>query len=185
MRWDTLFDDLEAQATSFDRAERAAEVDERTRGEVGTLELWDRMRAAVGAQLRLRLISGAVIAGRLMRAGPDWLLMEEDGARETVVVTGALLGVRGLGRHSAVPDSAGVVESRVGVRQVLRRVARDRSSVRVLLTDGSVLDATIDRVGANFIEVAEHSAAEPRRRHEVRDVELVPLTAVAAVRRSV
>jgi hypothetical protein len=47
------------------------------------------------------------------------------------------------------------------------------------------MGGTIDRVGADFIEVATHPAGEARRRADVRDVELVTLAAIAAVRRSV
>jgi hypothetical protein len=185
MRWDALFADLEAQAVTFEQAERAAEVEERTRGEVGGLRLVDRARAAVGAPLRLRVQCGFAVAGRLSRVGPDWLLLDEDGGRETVVALHALLSARGFGRYSAVPGSAGIVEARIGLRHVLRGIARDRSAIRVHLTDGTTVHATLDRVGADFIEVATHSAAEPRRRQEVRDVELLPVVAVAAVRRSI
>jgi hypothetical protein len=185
MRWDALFDDLEAQTAALEHAERAAEVEERTRGEVGGLGLVDRARAAIGTPLRVRLLGGAALAGRLGRIGPDWLLIDEDGGRETVVAIAAIAGVRGLGRYSAVPGTAGIVASRIGLRQVLRGIARDRSAVRLQLTDGTTVDATLDRIGADFVEVATHSAAEPRRQQDVRDVELVPLTAIAAVRRSV
>jgi hypothetical protein len=41
---------------------------------------------------------------------------------------------------------------------------------------------TIDRVGADFIEVAVHAAWEPRRASAVRLVALVPLTAIVLVR---
>jgi hypothetical protein len=185
MRWDALFDDLEAQTAALEHAERAAEVEERTRGEVGGLGLVDRARAAVGTPLRVRLLGGVALTGRLGRIGPDWLLIDEDGGRETVVAIAAIAGVRGLGRYSAVPGTAGIVASRIGMRQVLRGIARDRSAVRLQLTDGTTVDATLDRVGADFVEVATHAAAEPRRRQDVRDVELVPLAAIAAVRRSV
>jgi hypothetical protein len=49
MRWDALFADLEAQAEALERAERAAEVDERARIEVGALGLLERLRPAIGA----------------------------------------------------------------------------------------------------------------------------------------
>jgi hypothetical protein len=78
-----------------------------------------------------------------------------------------------------------VVESRIGIRQLLRAIARDRSPVRVHLLDGSVVDATIDRVGADFIEVATHLPGERRRRADVSDVLIVPLAAITAVARSV
>jgi hypothetical protein len=74
------------------------------------------------------------------------------------------------------------------LRAALRGIARDRSTVRIHLTSGNTqfdaVDATIDRVGADFLEVAAHSAGAARRRAEVRETELVPFTAVVAVRRS-
>jgi hypothetical protein len=185
MRWDGLFADLEAQAVSFDQAQRAAEIDERTRGELGALRWRDRARVAVGAPLRLRLANGMTASGTLARVGSDWLLLDEGAGREIVVASAAVLTVRGLGRYAAVPDSEGVVESRLGLRHALRGIARDRSNVHVHLSDSSILAATVDRVGADFIEVATHPAGEARRREHVLEVELVPLSAVVAVRRSI
>jgi hypothetical protein len=185
VRWNELFADLEAQAARLEQAERAGEIDERTRGEVGSLRWRDRARAAVGTPLRLRLSGGLAASGVLARVGPDWLLIDEGRGREALVVSRAVLAVRGLGRYAAVPDSEGVVEARLGLRHALRGIARDRSSVRVHLVDGATIDATIDRVGADFVDLAQHPAGEARRRQEVREVELVPLTAIATVRRSV
>jgi hypothetical protein len=70
------------------------------------------------------------------------------------------------------------------MRSALRGIARDRSVVRIDLTgtDGA-LDGTIDRVGADFVDVAEHPPGEPRRRGNVRSSVLVPTAAIAAVRR--
>lgn len=185
MRWQELFADLEAQAREIERAERAGEIDERTRAEVGALRWLDRARAATGAGVRLRVAGGVVLSGALERVGPDWLLLDEGAGREAVVAAAAVQGVRGLGRYAAVPDSAGVVESRLGLRAALRGIARDRSTVRLHLVDGSVVDAAIDRVGSDFVDVAALAAGEARRRSEVRDSELIPFPALAAVRRSV
>lgn len=198
MRWDALFADLEAQADALAVAERAAEIETRTRGELATLTVVDRLAGSVGAPVRLRLDGGVQVAGRLARVGPDWLLVDEGAGREVLVVTGRVLAVRGLGRLTAVPGatSAGVaasaaatVTARLGLRQALRGIARDRSIVRLLLAvndaaDGAV-DGTIDRVGADFVELAAHPAGEARRQRDVREVELVPLSALVAVRRAV
>ena len=184
MRWDALFADLAAQGEALEWAELDSEVAERVRGEVGGLSLVDRARAAVGTELRLRLRGQSDVGGRLAGAGSDWLLLHEPDGREVLVAVAQLVSVRGLPRSSATPGSAGLVESRIGLRQLLRAIARDRSAVRVHLVDGSTLDATIDRVGADFVEVATHLPGEPRRRAEVRDVVTVPLTAMVAVRRS-
>jgi hypothetical protein len=180
-----LFADLAAQGAALEQAALDGELAERVRGEVGGLGLYDRARAAIGAQLRLRVRGPLEISGRLAGAGPDWLLVDEPDGRETLVALAQLVLVRGLPRYSAVPGSAGVVESRIGVRQLLRAIARDRSAVRVHLDDGTVVDATLDRVGADFVELATHLPGEPRRRAGVRDVAAVPITAIAAVRRSV
>ncbi|HZE48427.1 MAG TPA: hypothetical protein VE074_02630, partial [Jatrophihabitantaceae bacterium] len=61
---------------------------------------------------------------------------------------------------------------------------RDRSAVRIGDRSGVTIDGTIDRLGADFIEVAEHAAGESRRPADVRDVLVIPLAALAVVRRS-
>ena len=183
MRWDGLFADLEAQAEALEIAERAAEVEERARVEFGRITLLDRLRPAVGSPVRLRCLGGTTVAGVLRRVGPDWLLVDERAEREAVVAAAALASVSGLPRVSAPPDSADVVESRLGLRHVLRGIARDRSPVRLVDRAGTILDGTIDRLGADFVELAEHPAGELRRRVDVRDVVAVPVGALAVVRR--
>ncbi|MGI8677355.1 MAG: hypothetical protein ACR2LX_01430 [Jatrophihabitans sp.] len=184
MRWNDLFADLEAQAAALETAERAGEIDERTRAEIGSLGLLERLRGAVGLPLRLRGAGSLAVTGRLDRVGPDWVLVEEGAGREVLLATAALVSVRGLVRYSATPDSLSVLESRLGLRHALRGIARDRSAVRLHLVDGSTVDATIDRIGADFLEVATHAAGEARRRQDVRDCELLPVTALVAVRRA-
>ena len=184
MRWDGLFADLEAQAEALERGERAAEVEERARIKVASLTVLDRLRAAVGTPLRMQVAGAATLSGLLGRVGPDWLLLDEGAGREVVVALAAVQGVWGLSRLSAVSDSATALESRLALPHVLRGIARDRCAVRICLVNGSSLDATIDRVGADFLEAAVHPAGETRRRTEVRDVVLVAYAALAAVHRS-
>lgn len=184
MRWDDLFADLDAQADALEVAERAAEIGERTRIEVGALGLSDRLRAALDVALRVETLGGLSVTGTVQRCGADWVLLDEDAGREALLALDAIRAVHGLGRLSAVPGTAGVVAARLTLRSALRGIARDRSAVRLHLLDGETFGATIDRVGADFIEVARHPMGEARRRTEVRDVVLVPIGAVAAVRRA-
>jgi hypothetical protein len=189
MRWEALFADLEAQAEALENAERAAQVEELVRGEIAELSVLDRLRAALGAPLRLRTTTGITVTGTLSRVGPDWLLIDEGAGRETVVVLSAVLDVSGLGRFSAGAGSVGLVTSRLGLRHALRGIARDRSTVRLHLasdrTELGVRSATIDRVGSDFVELAVHPPGESRRRDEVRDVLLVPFSALVALSREV
>lgn len=184
-RWDAVFADLQAQAEALEVAERAAEVQDRVRAEVGALTVVDRLRPAIGTTVRLRTVGGAAYAGTLARVGPDWVLLAQEGDRELLVRLAAVTGISGLGRLSTVPDSMDAVSLRLRLWFVLRRVARDRSPVSVRLADATTLTATIDRVGADFVEVAVLAPGEPRRAGAVRDVLVVPMSALVSVARSV
>ena len=183
MRWDGLFGDLEAQAAALEIAVRAGDVEARMRSELSRLQLINRLRAAVGNPLRIRCVAGETLTGALLRVGAQWLLVEEAAGREALVALDAVLTVAGLGSLSAPADSVGAVESRLGLAHALRGVARDRSGARITLVDGSVVNGTVDRVGADFVEVAIHPAGEMRRRSEVRDVVVIAISAIAVVRR--
>ena len=182
MRWDAMFADLQAQAEALEVAERAAEVRDRVRAEVGGLAVLDRLQPAVGAALRLRTAAGH-LTGVLSRVGPDWLLLDGDGGREVLVPLAAVSAIAGLSRQSAVPGTMDAVSARLGLWFVLRRIARDRSPVLLQLADGSSLSATLDRVGTDFVEAAVTGPGEPRRAAAVREVLLVPLPALMSVSR--
>jgi hypothetical protein len=183
VRWAALFADLAAQHDALEQAELAAEVAERIRGEVSGLGVLDRLRAAVGAELHVALRGGTRLVGTLNRVGIDWLLLTAPDRVEVLVATPQLLSVRGLHRAAAVPGTMGLVESRIGIRQPLRALARDRAVVRCHLIDGSAHDGVIDRVAADFVDLTP--ARGTHQRGERSRDELVMIAAIAAVRRSV
>jgi len=184
MRWEELFADLEAQFAQAGAAELAAEVADRTRREMGRIRLVDRLRAVTGHELSLTVAGGGLLSGRLAEVGPDWVLLTESFGRDALVPLAAVLGVTGLGGRAAYPGSEGAVVKRLRLTHALRAVARDRSPVSCLLVDSSTLTGTIDRVGADFVDVAEHPPGEPRRPSAVRAVRSIPIAALAVVRHS-
>jgi len=184
VRWETLFADLSAQAEALERIERDVDVADRTRIETASIRLRDRLAAAVDQSVRLRCAGGVAVSGRLAQVGSDWLLMDEGSAREALLPLAALLTAGGVRRRALDVLPAGSVASRLGVRHVLRGIARDRSAVLLHLVDGTTISGTIDRVGADFVEVAVHAAGEARRRADVVDVAVVANGALAAVRRA-
>ena len=153
---------------------------DRTRREAGLIRTVDRLRAARGAEVVLALPGGGLLGGVLRDAGDDWLLVEQPGAREVLVPLAAVLSVTGLGRRTA--QDAGEVARRLDLRWALRGLARSRTAVQVGLVDGAVLSGTLDRVGADHVDLAEHVAGQERRASSVQGVRLVPLVAVAMVR---
>jgi hypothetical protein len=184
VRWDELFDDLEAQLAEAELADLHAEVADRTRREVALLHLVDRLRPVVGRALTLRLLGAGVVEGQLTAMGPDWLLLAEVGGRDALVARTAVIAVGGLAAQTAAPQSEGAVAARLNLAFALRAIVRDRSPVMVTLIDGSTTAGTPDRVGADFLEIAEHPQGELRRREAVRGVRTYPLTAIAVVRRT-
>src|SRR4051812_8632101 len=96
VRWDALFTDLEGQLVAAAAAELAAEVEDRSRREVGRLHLADRARLAVGAQLSVGLGAAGVTLGTLLRAGPDWWLLDAAAGLQQLVCTQAVMWVSGL-----------------------------------------------------------------------------------------
>ncbi len=180
-RWSALFADLEAEAADADRADFRAEVADRTRREYALLRLVDRLRPAVGQALVLGLTAGSSVTGRLAELGADWLLVDE-GVTAALVPMPQVLTVAGLGALSAPPRSPAESRAALDLRYALRRLARDRAPVSVALVDGNQVVGTCDRVGRDFVEVAEHPVGEPRRRTAVRQVRAVQLSAISVIR---
>jgi hypothetical protein len=182
VRWEALFADLDAQLAAADAAELAAEVSDRSRREAARLRLTDRARPAIGAELSIGLGAAGVATGRLLRAGPDWWLLATTGGGDVLVCTAAVSWVSGLPVLAGDPDAVSAVEGKLGLGYALRGIARDRSPVTLLLRDGAALTGTVDRVGADFVDLAEHAPGEARRAGAVRGGRSVPLAALALVR---
>ncbi len=183
-RWEHLFADLEGLVEREDRAEFDAEMADRVRVESGRIRLVDRFRAAVGHRVTLGLLAQHMATGVVRDVGPDWLLLAESQAREVLVPLSAVGTVRGLGDLSAVPGSEGRVLAKLDLRYALRRLARDRVALTAILATGAAVHGTCDRVGADFVEIAEHAAGEPRRPRAVREVTAVPIGALVLMRPS-
>lgn len=182
MRWEGLFRDLEAQLDAAEEADLVGEIAERSRLEIARVALVDRLRMAVGAELTLQLFGGASVQGAVERVGADWLLLDAAGQPPALVPLGAIAAMSGLPALAGDAAGIGAVAARLDLAYALRVIARDRSAVTVVLRDGSRLAGTIDRVGADFVELAEHPQGEPRRSAGVRAARTIPLAGLAVVR---
>jgi hypothetical protein len=181
MRWQQLFADLQAQFEAEEAAEDRVTGASRARAETGAVDLVRRLRGSVGLPLTLRCSGAGAVAGTLVDAGVDWVLLEDEQGRSVLVANAAVRAVGGLGRRTAAEEH-GVVRARMDLRWALRGLARDRSAVQIVLDDGGRLTGTLDRVGADHVELAEHPGDLPRRAEAVQAVSAVVIGAIAVVR---
>lgn len=181
MRWEDLFDDLEGQAESLERAEREAEVADRTRSEVGQITLISRLRSHVGGELSIQLVGGASFSGSLVRLGADWMLLACP--REVVVPLAGVATVANLPWESVSPHGVEMVASRLTLSTVFRAMAVDRARITLRLTDQTTVSGTPDRVGRDCVDLAVHHGDEAPRAAAISMRTTVPYSAIIAVMR--
>ncbi|ALX66713.1 hypothetical protein [Microbacterium sp. XT11] len=195
MHWDRLFEDLEGQLASEWEAEKAALDAESERLRISRLELRDRLRVLCSAHAAttVDLPGGRRMRVALRALGADWVAVEPldgdgPGIARTVRIV-PLDAVRGLstdhGMVLASLEDQGEQErslrERMALGFVLRDLARRRVPVRLSTIDGGDLYGTIDRAGADHLDVALHDAGDVRRASSVRGFSIVPFSALAWV----
>jgi len=176
-RWERLFADLEAQVAAEELRERDLEIADRTRRERALTTLGGRLAAHRGELVDLHLVAGIRVHGRLIDLGADWLALAPTPHRAVLVPLSAVVGVGGLGPRTFEGGSA----RRFALGSALREISRDRRRVQVLDTAGKATEGTIDVVGADFVDLAEHPRDEARRGDNVRAARTIPFAAIACV----
>ncbi|MGY6497574.1 MAG: hypothetical protein ACXIUP_05035 [Microcella sp.] len=193
MRWDHLFDDLAGQLEHELTAGEAELQKEEERLRLGRLGVRERIVALKRTrdpalnELGLVLRNGARVRLKPLTVGRDWMAGDLDGRddAQAVVPFDAIESI--TLRDEQVPpsllpdDSKPDLSSRLGLSFLLRDLCRRRVAVRID-TLGSSVTGTIDRVGRDHIDLAEHDLDTPRRRDEVRGLRLVRLDQFVVLR---
>lgn len=197
MRWDRLFDDLEGQLEHELGIEQVDLTAEEERLRVGRLAFRDRLIAMSGPasdrrELDLVLVDGTPLRLRVASTGRDWVAGEIETARirpSCLLPTDAIAAVTpshdqlgaGLAADPMGRPAPGDLGSRLGLPFVLRDLCRRRTAID-LTTTWAVLHGTIDRVGRDHLDLAEHEPGEPRRAAAVRRTRLIPLARAICIR---
>ncbi|CAN5506435.1 hypothetical protein BH23ACT6_BH23ACT6_02000 [soil metagenome] len=185
MRWTRLFDDLEAQLVRLEQAELEAEVAETTRSQRSGVLLAEALAADLGRSLSIEALGIGQMTGDLTEVGSNWCMLDMDvqgpARRRSVLVSmAAIQSVSGL--SGSVDQREGASQRRFDMRSALRALARDRAMVRLHLASGSTVTGTIDRVGRDHVDLADHPEDTPRRASAVRQTRTVPSWALCALR---
>lgn len=181
MRWEGLFEDLEGQWLAEERRERDAEVADRTRAERARIPLVERYAASRGSVLNLTVRTGDILTGRLLDLGSDWLLLHDSAGHDLLVMTGSVVAVTGLSDFSDPARTA----RRFAIGYALRGLSRDRATVIVADASGARCSGTIDGVGRDWCDLAEHPVDEPRRPGQVRARRTIPVESLVWIRHAV
>lgn len=189
VRWDRFFDDLEDQLASEWEAERAALDTEAERLRLSRLELRDRLAALAAeptAPVSWELADGTTLSAEVAGVGADWVGLEGHGGI-TLVPFAAIIGVRMLQPDllrtaRARITAAGALSQRLTFGFVIRDLVRRRASVSIQLSSGRLMTGTVDRAGADHLDLAVHDAGAPRRADQVTGYRIVPFGAIAWVR---
>lgn len=183
MRWNALFEDMEAQLAEAETLAFESEVSERSRADVALVGLADRLRGSLGGAIGVHLVSGSTFTGALSHVGAESLVVDEV-AHQVLVPFSAVSHYSGIGRIAVCEPSA--VRAKVGLASALRGLARDRAPLTVLLARGESgeqrIPGVIDRVGRDFIDLAVTPPGESRRASRILDIATVPFGALRALR---
>lgn len=194
MRWQNLFDDLESQLETELGAEEVDLLAEEERLRLGRLSLRDRIRALHDADpatpLGVTLRGGDRIALAIAAVGRDWLAGELDVGilRSAIVPFAAVATLDPVGaqlatslRAEVAPEPPTALSARLGLAFVLRDLCRRRAVVDVHV-GAERLHGTIDRVGRDHLDLAEHAPGEPRRTTAVSRIRIVAFAGLDLVK---
>ncbi|CAH0179364.1 hypothetical protein SRABI26_01392 [Arthrobacter sp. Bi26] len=182
MRWDALFDDMEAQLAARQRLDFEAEVAERALVDSAGVELADRLRGSLGLSIRVHVSSGAAFEGVLSHAGSEALVLDEP-QHQVLIPYAAAAQYVGLSRMAVSEPSA--VRRRLGLGSALRGLARNRARVAIFVSPGraeAALHGVIDTVGRDFLDLAVTREGGDRLPATDRQVVAIPFRALAGIR---
>lgn len=186
MRWQRFFEDLELQLDSEWEAERAALDTEAERLRLSRLGLRERLVGLIGDDLALEVRAPEPVRGRLTGVGVDWASLDVGDRRGAAIVpipaVVAIVAAEPDLLRSARPAGARTgLSDRMGLGFVLRDLARRRIGVRLVCDAGRSWSGTIDRAGADHLDLAVHEVGEPRRAAAVTGHRLVAFSAIHVV----
>lgn len=155
MRWEdrvfAMFEDLELQAEGLHLEQRLSEVEALGEADYAEVTLASRLHASVGRRVRIVLRDSVQVAGRLVRVGQGWVLVDSDPALWLVQV-GAVVHFAGLSQAS-VPPELWPLTAGLSVRAAVRRISGAAQPCVVWLVGGAQCVGTLGRVGADFVEL--------------------------------
>jgi hypothetical protein len=175
-----VFDELEGEFEAGLRREAEQEALAAVRAEVGATVLWEQLARRIGSETTV-LAGARAFRGGVVASYPEFLVLRAIDGTEHLIRYGPAVSVALSAQPPALRPAPPAAARRYQFALALRELARRREPVRVELVEGARCDGTIEAVGSDYLEVAEHDLGEARRRAAVRARRFVGFAAVVAV----
>ena len=175
-----VFDELEAEFEDGLRREAEQEAVAAVRAELGSTVLWEQLARRVGSEM-VAFAGAQVLRGSAVASYPEFLVLCGADGAEHLIRYGPAVSVALPAEPAPLRPAPGAAVRRYQLALALRELARRREPVRVQLVDRTAVAGTIEAVGRDYLEVAEHDLGEARRRAAVRARRFIGLAAVVAV----
>ena len=175
-----VFDDLEAAFEAGLRREAEQETMAAVRAELGSTVLWEQLARRMDSEV-VAFAGPRALRGSVAASYPEFLVLQADDGGEHLIRYGPAVSFALPAEPPVLRPTPGPAVRRHQFALALRELARRREPVRVLLGDASSCDGTIEAVGSDYLEIAEHDLGEARRRGAVRARRFVGFAAVVAV----
>jgi hypothetical protein len=163
MRWERLFEDLEARAADLELDERDALVDELRDGDWAQTS-W---RQLLGGHVVLSVRGADRVEGEVTLVN-DRLVHLRGDAMDHVVSAVAVMAVQSSERRA---DATTTVGDALGWGHVFRALREAGEEIRVRLVDGSVRDGSVVVAGRDFVRLRSGSGRD----------QVVPFESIAVV----
>jgi hypothetical protein len=175
-----VFEELEAEFEAGLRREAEQEAVSAVRAELGATVLWEQLARRIGSEMVV-LAGTRVFRGTAAASYPEFLVLHASDGSEHLILYGPSVSVALPAEEAGLRPTPAGAERRYRLALALRELARRREPVKIELADGTRVDGTIEAVGSDYLEIAEHDPGVARRRAAVRARRFVGFAAVAAV----
>jgi hypothetical protein len=174
-----LFEELEAEFEASLRREADQQTVAALRAQAAETLLWEALARRVGSDVAVQA-GPRWFRGTLVASYPDFFVIRDRLSRTQYLVR---LGPAVSVALPPEPQALRLLPAPPRYRFILalRELARRREPVRLELADGNDIAGTIEVVGNDHLEIAEHNFGEARRQTALTGRRLLALAAVAVV----
>jgi hypothetical protein len=174
-----LFEELEAEFEASLRREADQQTVAALRAQAAETLLWEALARRVGSDVAVQA-GPRWFRGSLVASYPDFFVVRDRLSRAQYLVR---LGPAVSVALPPEPQALRLLPAPPRYRFILalRELARRREPVRLELADGNDTTGTIEVVGNDHLEIAEHNLGEARRQAALTGRRLLALAAIAVV----